>query len=93
VEYSSHEFSKHTVKRKCKYTHNVNGQYGMNPTGHYVVYAHMFEEEGRKRNFYPNDNRDFYKEEINIPPPYPHKRKNIYCFSHTKDPYFLYPPE
>jgi hypothetical protein len=74
------------TKRKCKYTSSVNGQYGMNPTGRYT---HMFEEEGRKGNFYPNDNRDTYKGKINIPPPHPHKRKKIYYFSHSKDPYFL----
>jgi hypothetical protein len=46
---------------------------GMNPTGHY---AHMFEERGEKE-IYPNDKRDPYKQEIKIPPPHQHKRKNI----------------
>jgi hypothetical protein len=45
---------------------------GMNPTGRY---AQMFEERGEP--IYPNDNRDPYKEEIKIPPPHPHKRKNM----------------
>jgi hypothetical protein len=58
---------------------------GMNPTGRY---AHMFEERGEKE-IYPKNNRDPYKEEINIPPPHPHKRKSINYFSHSKDPYFL----
>ena len=49
---------------------------GMNPTG---LYAHMFEERGEKE-IYPNNNRDPYKEEIKIPPPHPHKRKNINYF-------------
>jgi hypothetical protein len=40
----------------------------MNPTGRY---AHMFEEEKGKN--YRNDNRDPYKEELKIPPPYPYK--------------------
>ena len=65
---------------------------GMNTTGHY---AYMFEERGEKA-IYPNDNRDPYKEETKIPPPHPHKRKNINYFStqrNNKDPYFLYPPE
>jgi hypothetical protein len=61
----------------------------MNPTGHY---PHMFEERGEKE-IYPNDNRDPYTEEIKIPPPHPHKRKNINYFSHSKDPYFFCPPE
>jgi len=59
---------------------------GMNPTGRYV---HMFEERGEKA-IYPNDNRDPYKvKKTKISPPYPHKRKNINYFSHSKDPYFL----
>jgi hypothetical protein len=56
----------------------------MNPTGRY---EHMFEED--KRKIYRNDNQDPYKEETKIPPPHPHKRKNINYFSHSKDPYFL----
>ena len=48
----------------------------MNPTGHYT---HMFEERGEKE-IYPNNNRDPYKEEIKIPPPYPHKRKILIIF-------------
>jgi hypothetical protein len=58
---------------------------GMNPTG---LYTHMFVERGEKE-IYPNDNRNPYKEEIKLPPPHPHKRKNINYFSHSKDPYFL----
>ncbi len=58
---------------------------GMNPTGHY---GHMFEERGEKE-IYPNDKQDPYKEEIKIPPPHPHKRKNN-IFANSKDPYFLY---
>jgi hypothetical protein len=50
----------------------------------------MVEEE--KKKIYRNDNRDPYKEEIKISPPDSHKRKNINYFSHSKDPYFLYPP-
>jgi hypothetical protein len=38
-------------------------------------------------------NRDPYKEEIKIPPPHPQKRKNVNYFPHSKDPYFLCPPE
>jgi hypothetical protein len=60
---------------------------GMNPTGHYGTCL----KEREEKEIYPNDNRDPYKEEIKTP--YPHKRKNINCFSHSKDPYFLYPPE
>jgi hypothetical protein len=45
-------------------------------------------ERGEKK-IYPKNNRDPYKEEIKIPPPHPHKRKNINYFSHSKDPYFL----
>jgi hypothetical protein len=33
-----------------------------------------------KSKIYPNNNRDPYKEEIKIPPPYPRKRKNINYF-------------
>jgi hypothetical protein len=51
----------------------------------------MFEEE--EKEIYRNDNRDPCKEEIKIPPPYPRKRKNINYFSHSRDPYFLCPPE
>ena len=61
---------------------------GMNPTGRY---AHMF--EGKEKRGFIQNNRDPYKEEIKIPPPYPHKRKNINYFSHSKDPYFLCPLE
>jgi sugar/nucleoside kinase (ribokinase family) len=71
---------------------NVNTQSASTdsiPTGHYM---YMFEERGEKK-IYPNNNRDPYKEEIKIPPPHPHKRKKIDCFSHSKDPYFLFPPE
>jgi hypothetical protein len=57
----------------------------MNPTGHY---AYMF--EGKVRKGFIQNNRDPYKEEIKIPPPYPYKRKNIIYFSHSKDPYFLF---
>jgi hypothetical protein len=60
----------------------------MNPTGRYTD---MFEEE--EREIYRNDNRDPYKEGMKIPPPHPHKRKNSNYFSHSKDPYFLFPPE
>ncbi len=55
---------------------------GMRPTGLYEV----------RQQIYPNK-WDPYKEEIKIPPPHPHKRKNIYYFSHSKDPYFLCPPD
>jgi hypothetical protein len=55
----------------------------MNPTGHYGT---CLKERGEKE-IYPNYNRDPYKEEIKTP--YPHKRKNINYFSHSKDPYFL----
>jgi streptogramin lyase len=47
---------------------------GMNPTN----YVYMFEEE--EKEIYRIDNRDPYKEEIKIPPPYPYKRKNINYF-------------
>jgi hypothetical protein len=55
----------------------------MNPTN----YVYMFEEE--EKDIHRIDNRDPYKEEIKIPPPYPYKRKNINYFCHSKDPYFL----
>jgi hypothetical protein len=45
-------------------------------------------ERGEKK-IYPKNNRDPYKEETKIPPPHPHKRKNINHFPHSKDPYFL----
>ncbi len=56
---------------------------GMNPTGRY---EHMF--EGKVRKKFIQNNRDPYKEEIKIPPPYPHKRKNINYFRHSKGSIF-----
>jgi hypothetical protein len=58
----------------------------MSPTRRY---AHMFEERGENK-IHSNKNRDPYKEEIKIRPPYPHKRKNTCYFPHSKDPYFLF---
>jgi hypothetical protein len=43
-------------------------------------------ERGEKK-IYPKNNRDLYKEEIIIPPPHPHERKNINYFPHSKDKY------
>jgi hypothetical protein len=34
----------------------------------------------RKKEIYRTDNRDPFKEELKIPPPHPHKRKNINYF-------------
>jgi hypothetical protein len=43
-----------------------------------------------KRKFIQNNRDPYYKEEIKIPPPHPHKRKNINFFPHSKYPYFLW---
>jgi hypothetical protein len=34
------------IQRKCKCVSSFNGQHGMNPTG---PYAHMFEEEEKRK--------------------------------------------
>ncbi len=78
-------------KRKCKCASRVNGQHG-EPGWTQQDTMHTCLRKGEKRKIYPNDNRDPYKKEIKIPPPHPHKRKNINYFSHSKDPYFLSRP-
>ncbi len=51
--------------------------------------AHVWRKE-EKRKFIQNNRDPYYKEEIKIPPPHPHKRKNINFFPHSKYPYFLW---
>jgi hypothetical protein len=74
------------IRNHC---HQTGWGPGIYPTGQYV---NMFERKGRM-DVYPKNNRDPCKEEIKNPPPHPHKRKNVNYCSHSKDPYFLCPPE
>jgi hypothetical protein len=57
---------------------------GMNPTGRY---AHMFEERGEKEIL----SKYTQTTKIEIPPPYPHKRKNIDFFSPLEGSIFSLP--
>ena len=66
-------------QRKCKCASSVNGQHG-EPGWTQQDTMHTCLKERWERGFIQN-NQDPHKEEIKIPPPHPHERKNISYFS------------